>query len=735
MMVDEDGNRTPCQVRPKTAFLLRVPVKLYDWGVGWLLGRRFLLLTHVGRRSGRHHRTVLEVIRYLDDADEYVVISGLGRGADWYRNICATPPVEVTVGRRRFVPDCRVLDEDRALDVLASYEQRHRWSRRVMRVVLTKLVGWRYDGGVAAQRLLVRQLPMVGLRPRDPSAVAAVPATIEARPPIAGAARDQASSPADRNINRGAALVGAGLLALGLTLTGLVAGLAAGLATDAHVEIAGTEAAVRIHLGRTYDRLDLNGVLSARRAAGRSLVGEPIGISVHLQLDPSTLIGPDGAFDTNVLPAYIQAYSDPSQIATDLRWGVTKHLLWFGGAGAALGMLIFLAGWRYRRWRRKQDSRTPRAREMRRMARAYRSRERAFGRHAAVVVAVLALITVIPSGLRHVDPPARIVPDPILADTPLAGTQVGGLLRPAIQAAKNYIQTYFADTNSYYDSLRDKLTNQLDADALTLPAGDDVVNVGFVTDRHCNIGMDRVIVALLKHFKITTLVSGGDDAFSGSFSFESACTKNLASKSQQAGISDVFVAGNHDSAMTINDERRQGIKVLDGPPVKVDGLTFAGLPDPRSSRYGQGIKPDSAAKRAQLIAQQGQQVGRLACQAGGPVIVVLHDPRAGDAALQNGCGKAVTALDGHTHKQAGPTPVPLPNGTSGYQFVGGSTGGAPGEGAVERTFASRLTVGPLNHNASLNIVSIDRKTGEVVAVSECAFTPDQTITFQQQVTG
>ncbi len=721
-----------------TAILLRIPVKLYDRGLGSLLGRRFLLLTHIGRRSGRRYRSVLEVIAHFADSDEFVVISGLGSAADLYRNIRAHPPVEVRVGRRRFIPACRILDEDAARQVLVSYERRYRRVSWILRRILTKLVGWRYDGGVAAHNRLVRQLPMVALRPSDTNAGAASSSvTTNAR---ADAGTSHVAPPhrlqrTDRNTRRSLDRFRTALVALGLTLTGLLAGLAAGLATDAHVEIAGTDATVRLHLGRTYDRLDLNGALSAQRAAGRSIVGEPVGISVHVQLDTATLIGPDGSFDTHVLPAYIQAYSDPAQIATDLRWAVTKHQLWFSGAGAALGLLMFLVRWRYRHWRRELDLRTPGAREMRRMALAYHSRERAFGRHAAVVVAVLATLTVIPSGLHHVDPPVRITADPILADTPLAGTQVGGLLRPALQAAKSYIQTYFADTNTYYDSLRDELTSQLDAGALTLPTGDDIVNIGFVTDRHCNIGMDRVIVALLKHFKITTLVSGGDDDFSGSFSFESACTKNLASKSQQAGISDVFVAGNHDSAMTIKDEQGQGIKVLDGTAVKVGGLTFAGLPDPRSSRYGQGIKPESAAERARLLAEQGQRTGQLACQADGPVIVVLHDPLAGDAALQSGCGRAVTALDGHTHKQAGPNAIPLPNGAAGYQFVGGSSGGAPGEGAVELTFASRLTVGPLNHNASLNIVSIDRSTGQIVGVSACAFTPQQDITFQQQLTG
>src|SRR5581483_715878 len=133
-----------------------------------------------------------------------------------------------------------------------------------------------------------------------------------------------------------------------------------------------------------------------------------------------------------------------------------------------------------------------------------------------------------------------------------------------------------------------------------------------------------------------------------------------------------------------------------------DGLTFVGLPDPRTSRYGQGIRPASPRAQNRLVTKQGRQVGNIACRSDGPVVAVLHDPSAGQAAITNGCGKVTVALDGHTHLQIGPTQIPAAEGTTAYRFVGGSTGGAPGEGAVERNFASRLTVGPLNHDASIN---------------------------------
>ena len=50
---------------------------LYRWKCGWLLGHRFLLLIHVGRRTGLRRCTVLEVLEYRKEGSEAVVMSAL----------------------------------------------------------------------------------------------------------------------------------------------------------------------------------------------------------------------------------------------------------------------------------------------------------------------------------------------------------------------------------------------------------------------------------------------------------------------------------------------------------------------------------------------------------------------------------------------------------------------------------------------------------------------------------
>jgi hypothetical protein len=51
---------------------------------------------------------------------------------------------------------------------------------------------------------------------------------------------------------------------------------------------------------------------------------------------------------------------------------------------------------------------------------------------------------------------------------------------------------------------------------------------------------------------------------------------------------------------------------------------------------------------------------------------------------------------------------------------------------VDTSLAARVTVGPLNHDATVDIVSVDRTTGTLVGVTEYTFTPLQLITVAQQ---
>ncbi|HEX3979116.1 MAG TPA: nitroreductase family deazaflavin-dependent oxidoreductase [Solirubrobacteraceae bacterium] len=150
---------------PMRRRLLRAPAYLYDLHAGWILGQRFLRLTHTGRRSGRRYQTMLEVIGKDRATGELIVVAGLGRSAQWYRNVQAGKAMEIAIGHRRFRPRCRELASEEASAALADYEGRNRWVAPVVRRVLSRLVGWEYDGSAPARLRLVSELPMIGFVP------------------------------------------------------------------------------------------------------------------------------------------------------------------------------------------------------------------------------------------------------------------------------------------------------------------------------------------------------------------------------------------------------------------------------------------------------------------------------------------------------------------------------------------------------------------------------------------
>ncbi len=115
-----------------TRFFVRLPIWLYRLRLGWLLGGRFLLLSHTGRKTSLPRRTVLEVVHHDTDSATYFVAAAWGAKAQWLRNIQARPRIEVTVGRRRFGAIARVVSPEEAERVLETYARQHRIAMRAL---------------------------------------------------------------------------------------------------------------------------------------------------------------------------------------------------------------------------------------------------------------------------------------------------------------------------------------------------------------------------------------------------------------------------------------------------------------------------------------------------------------------------------------------------------------------------------------------------------------------------
>lgn len=141
--------------------LLHAPVWLFRARLGFVFGKRIVMLEHIGRRSGKVRQTPLEVVKR--DEDAYTLCSGTGPKADWYRNLKSQPARALWVGARRNEVDQRFLTDSEAATAFAEYERAH--PKAAAR--LQELMGVSHDGTHDGRVAMVRQIPMVELRLRS----------------------------------------------------------------------------------------------------------------------------------------------------------------------------------------------------------------------------------------------------------------------------------------------------------------------------------------------------------------------------------------------------------------------------------------------------------------------------------------------------------------------------------------------------------------------------------------
>ena len=139
--------------------MLKAPTYLYRAHLGIVFGYRFVMIEHLGRRSGTRHFTVVEVTGHL--SKEWVCTSGTGPDADWYRNLQAGGLVAVWVGSRRHGAGVRFLDAAEAAKVMGAYEGAHPKTA----AKLYSMMGVSYDGTDAGPRRADAQIPMVAFSP------------------------------------------------------------------------------------------------------------------------------------------------------------------------------------------------------------------------------------------------------------------------------------------------------------------------------------------------------------------------------------------------------------------------------------------------------------------------------------------------------------------------------------------------------------------------------------------
>jgi deazaflavin-dependent oxidoreductase (nitroreductase family) len=132
-------------------------------GFGWVLGDRLMLLHHVGRVSGEHRLVILEVAEHDPATDSFLVASGWGPTAAWYRNVLKTPEVTVQVGRRTIAVTALPLTKEEGAEVFVRYARRH---PKAAQRVLPRLMGYDVDGSERDFREVGLRMPFIRFTPR-----------------------------------------------------------------------------------------------------------------------------------------------------------------------------------------------------------------------------------------------------------------------------------------------------------------------------------------------------------------------------------------------------------------------------------------------------------------------------------------------------------------------------------------------------------------------------------------
>lgn len=143
--------------------LFRVPIHAYHAGLGRLFGRRLLLLRHTGRVTGKPREVVLEVVEHDPRDGSYVVASGWGPTAAWYRNVMHTPQARIQVAGETIPVTAVAVPTEEGAEVFTRYAARHRF---LATHLLPRLMGFEVDGSDEDFRAAGREIPFVRFAPR-----------------------------------------------------------------------------------------------------------------------------------------------------------------------------------------------------------------------------------------------------------------------------------------------------------------------------------------------------------------------------------------------------------------------------------------------------------------------------------------------------------------------------------------------------------------------------------------
>jgi deazaflavin-dependent oxidoreductase (nitroreductase family) len=137
---------------------------LYRTGLKRWIGGAMVVLTHVGRKSGKVRKTVLHVQDYNPTSKEVQLVAAFGI-TDWFLNISKRPALLVEIGNVRYVPEQKIL----TVHEIAALERAFREKHPLVAKVQAWLMGWPWKASDEEFMAFASSLRGLALWPKQPA--------------------------------------------------------------------------------------------------------------------------------------------------------------------------------------------------------------------------------------------------------------------------------------------------------------------------------------------------------------------------------------------------------------------------------------------------------------------------------------------------------------------------------------------------------------------------------------
>jgi len=130
----------------------RIPVYFYRLKLGWLLGGRFVLINHLGRRTGLPRQAVVEIVERDPGSDSVIVVAGYGPKTQWYQNLKAHPDTIIQIGSHKYDVTAEFITPEEGEEIMVRYL--NRYGKLIGK--LFSLLGYSWDGTEDGVRKIAR---------------------------------------------------------------------------------------------------------------------------------------------------------------------------------------------------------------------------------------------------------------------------------------------------------------------------------------------------------------------------------------------------------------------------------------------------------------------------------------------------------------------------------------------------------------------------------------------------